>query len=321
MATRRARRLSSDCGVPGAKMGAERKPNRGERGSIAILALWALALISLLLAPVAFATRSTLQITRNALAESQARHAAEAGTQLGLARLMRRKDAGPSYFDGTPEVWQQGSTQVSISIADEAGKIDLNVAPLTMLTGLFAAVGAGRETAELLACNVLDHRGEFPADCPEQNGPHTGRRFAIPEQVAELPGINDALYDRIADCVTVATGASAVDPRVAPRAVLMAIPGASEAFVDAFLRERASWHDLAATAGLIPTAAAPFLMSTTSRDFTIVSIAKTVGGARYRAELQVRLTGRAAQPYEVIAWRTPPAERDTQSLRVARRVP
>jgi general secretion pathway protein K len=301
-------------------------PGDGEGGSIAILALWALALISLLLAPVAFATRGTLQITRNALAESQARHAAEAGTQLGLARLLRRQGTGPTYFDGSPEAWRQGSTRVSISIADEAGKIDLNVAPLTLLTGLFAAVGTGQEAAELLACNVLDRRGEFPADCPEQGGAHIGRRFVMPEQLAELPGINDALYDRIADCVTVATGASAIDPRVAPRTVLMAIPGASESFVDAFLRERATWQDLAATAGLVPTAAAPFLMATPGRDFTIVSIATTEGatsegGARYRAELQVRLTGRVAQPYEVVAWRTPSADRDSQPPRAARRVP
>jgi general secretion pathway protein K len=302
-------------------MGVERKPDSSEGGSIAILALWTLALISLLLAPVAFATRSTLQITRNAVAESQARHAAEAGTQLGLARLLRRQVAGSSYFDGTPEIWRKGSTQVSVAIADEAGKIDLNVAPLTLLTGLFTAVGTGREAAALLACNVLDHRGEFPAGCPEQGGPHIGHRFAMPEQLAELPGIDDALYDRIADCVTVATGASAVDPRVAPRAVLMAIPGAREAFVDAFLQERASSHDLTATAGLVPTDAAPFLMSTPGRDFTVVSIAKTENGARYRAELQVRLTGRVAQPYEVVAWRTPSADRDAQPPRPVRRAP
>ena len=132
-----------------------------ESGSIAILALWGIALIFILIAPVALATRGEVQIARNALAESRARLAAEAGTQLGLLHLLRQRDAGATAFDGTPKAWAQGSTRVAVAIADEAGKIDLNVAPLELLTGLFASVGEPREAAGLIACNVLDRRGDY----------------------------------------------------------------------------------------------------------------------------------------------------------------
>jgi hypothetical protein len=119
----------------------------------------------------------------------------------------------------------------------------------------------------------------------------------------------------VADCVTVATGASAIDPRVAPRAVLMAIPGASADLVDELLKDRASERDLAtADANFVPPAAAPFLMATPGRDFTVAATATTEGGARYRAELQIRLTGRATQPYQVVAWRAPPAEFATEAM-------
>jgi general secretion pathway protein K len=291
-------------------MRARREAGNRERGSIAILALWALTLIALLLAAIGFTTRGDLRIARNALAASQARLAAEAGTQLGLARLLRRHDAGRMYFDGTAEAWRQGSTRVAIAISDEAGKIDLNVAPVELLTGLFAAVGTGRETAELLACNILDRRGDIAPACPEPGASQIARRFAVIEELAEVPGVSEALYDRVSACVTVATGASAIDPRVAPRDVLMAIPGASDGVVDAFLKDRAVLRDLAvADAGFVPMAATAFLMATPGRDFTVVATATTESGARYRAELQIRLTGRAAQPYQVVAWRTPPAER------------
>ena len=289
-----------------------------ERGSIAILALWGIANIFKLIAPVAFATRGEIQIARNTLAESQARLAAEAGTQLGLLRLLRQHGSGAVYFDGTPQAWQQGSTRVAISISDDAGKIDLNVAPLDLLAGLFAAAGAPHEAAELFACNILDRRGDIGALCPQSDAPHGGRRFAVPEELAELPGIDDRLYERIADCVTVATGASAIDPMVASRTVLMAIPGATESLVDAFLESRATLRDFgAADANLLPSAA-PFLMVTPGRDFTIVATSTTPDGARYRAELQVRLTGRAAQPYQVVAWRTPPVDRGAAPVRQAR---
>ena len=284
-----------------------------ERGSIALLALWGVALIFMLIAPVAFATRGELQIARNALAESRARLAAEAGTQLGLQRLLRRHadtTSSGAAFDGTPESWQQGSTRVAIAIADEAGKIDLNLAPLEMITGLFDAAGAPQEAAQLIACNILDRRGDTGAGCPQADSPHAGQRFVAPEELAQLPGIDDALYNRVADAVTVATGASAVDPMVAPRIVLMAIPGATDSLVDSFIESRAMWRDLAsADVGLVPAAAASFVMVSPGRDYTIAATAITSDGARYRAELQVRLTGRSVQPYQVVGWRTPPPDR------------
>jgi len=289
-----------------------------ERGSVAILALWGVALIFMLIAPVAFATRGEVQIARNALAESRARLAAEAGTQLGLLRLLRRHDENGRIFDGTPEAWEQGSTRVRIAIADEAGKIDLNLGSLELLTGLFVAVGEPREAAALLACNVLDRRGDGDAACPQPDTPHAGRRFVACEELAAVPGVDARLYDRVADDITVATGASAIDPRVAPRAVLLAIPGATEGLVDSFLESRRLWHDLGAADATMLPAAAPYVTISPRRDFTIMAAAATSDGARYRAELQVRLTGRGTQPYQITGWRTPPADRVAPSVKPAR---
>src|SRR5579863_4645210 len=213
-------------------------------GSIAILALWGIALIFMLTAPVAFATRGELQIARNALAESRARLAAEAGTQLGLQRLLRRHGSGGAVFDGAPESWEQGSTKVAIAIADEAGKIDLNLAPVELLAGLFSAAGEPDEVALLLACNVLNRRGDNASSCPDSDPPTAGQRFVAPEELAQLPGVSEPLYNRVADAITVVSGASAIDPRVAPRLVLMALPGATNSLVDSFLDSRSAWRGL-----------------------------------------------------------------------------
>jgi hypothetical protein len=62
-------------------------------------------------------------------------------------------------------------------------------------------------------------------------------------------------------------------------------------------------------------------MTSPGRDYTITATATTGEGARYRAELQVRLTGRAAQPYQVIAWRTPSADRGEMPTTKSRRIP
>ena len=281
-----------------------------ERGSIAILALWGVALIAVLLIAASFATRSEVLIARNALAASRARLAAEAGTQLGLARLLRGPRDGATAFDGTAETWRDGATGVQIAIFDEAGKIDINQAPIELLTGLFVAVGKPRDEAALLACNILDRRGDYAAACPGGEGAGGSYRFTAAEELAQLPGFDAALYDAVADCVTVATGASAIDPLVASRTVLLALPGATEGLVDSYLESRATSHDLATAAEMLKQSpAAPFVMASPRRDFTIEAVAATADHARYRADLQVRLTELPGRPYQVLAWRAPPVDR------------
>jgi general secretion pathway protein K len=296
---------------------------RAEAGSITILALWSVAIIAFLLAAATATTRTELLTTQNAIAESQARLAAVAGTQLGVARLLRRRAAGTLVFDGTPELWRDGTTPVEIAIIDEAGKLDLNEGPLELLSGLLVAVGRPREEAQLLACNIFDWRGDPDPSCPEPGGQRRSyRRFAVPEQLAQVPGFSEPLYDAVADYVTVATRASAIDPLVAARPVLLAIPGADATTVDAFLESRAQFHDVAAAdSGLGPLRVLAFVTTTPAREFTIRAIAATPSRARYRADLLIRLTSTPNHPFEVLAARAPPVDRGRQMSPPTRGIP
>lgn len=278
---------------------------RGEAGSVAILVLWGAALIFILLAAANFTSRTEIAVARNAIAAARARHAAEGGTQLGLERLLARRADGAMIFDGRKEAWQDNAAKVTISIQDEAGKIDVNQAAQPFLAGLFVAVGRKPEEARLLSCRILARRGTASAACPA--GPlGDSMLFAAPEELAALPGFGDRLYAAIADYVTVQTGASAIDPMVAARTVLMSVPGATKEIVDEFL---ANWQMLgdvtqgASGFGTLPPS--PYLMASPVREFTVSAVAVTEG-ARYRADLQLRLTGMANRSYEVLAWRAPP---------------
>ena len=120
--------------------------------------------------------------------------------------------------------------RVAITLADEAGKIDLNQAPAPNCSPASSSrSGRPKETAFLLACRIVERRGGQPPDCPAPpaSAPLHPAIFAAPEELAQLPGFDDRLYQQVADDVTVASGANAVDPMVAPRAVLLALPGAT----------------------------------------------------------------------------------------------
>ena len=137
-----------------------------------------------------------------------------------------------------------------------------------------------------------------------------------------MPGFDDSLYDEIADYVTVATRASAIDPLVAARPVLLAIPGATPGLVDGFVESRVRWHDIAgADSGLGLGHALPFVTTSPAREFTITAVARDAARAAYRADLLVRLTERRANPYEILAMRAPPSDRGRQVSPPPRRVP
>jgi general secretion pathway protein K len=283
-------------------------PRADERGSVTILVLWGIAIVFALLAAASYTTRTEVAIARNEVGAMRARYAAEAGTQIGLARFLAQRARGAAIFDGHQEAWRDGTIGVDIAIQDEAGRIDINQAPLELLEGLFVAVGRPKEAALLLACRVLEHRGSSAPDCPEPpDAPAVAPAvFVAPEELAALPGFGDRLYQSVADFVTVATGATSIDPMVAPRTVLMALPGATADQVDSWLSNRAMIAETEPEASGFETLGyTPYLMVTPLRDFTVSAVATTAEGARARADLQIRLTGVANRPYVVMAWRTP----------------
>jgi general secretion pathway protein K len=279
-----------------------------ERGAALVVVLWGIALIAAAIVAIGMMTRSESLIARNALENARARHAAEAGVQLALHRLLSYS-RGAHRFDGMPETWQDGTTAVALAIQDEEGKIDLNVAPFALILGALRSAGASPPDALAIACAIVARRGYVDPQCVEGDTPPPaiapGLLVAV-EEARRLFGVDETLYRRLAPLVTVFSGSAAIDPRVAPRDVLIAVPTLSPGFVDSYLGRRALWRDGAGPEGLGDMRDRRFFAISTGRTFAISARATTAGGARHSAEMVVRLTHRADQPYAVLAWREPP---------------
>ncbi len=280
---------------------------QSERGMVLIVVLWAVAIISFVLVAVNFTAESETFIARNSVAAARARHAAEGGIQIGLARLLARHDDPNAAFDGTAEPADIAGTRVDIAITDEAGKIDINVAPMELLFGLFKAIGRPTPQATLLACQIVERRGDGDPACgPASSERRTHPLFTTVGELAFLPGIDPATYAAIADHVTIRTRASAIDPRAASRTVLLAVPGATASVVDTYLGQRAAFRDLGPETIQEALVASPALMLSQRRDFTIRAHAVT-NGAQYTVDMEVRLAPNAERPFTITAWHTPAA--------------
>lgn len=271
-----------------------------ERGIALVAVLWGLTILSIIAAAFLADTRGQSAITRNLLENAKARALADAGVYRAIAGILSIDPAIAWRADGTRYQMALGEGQVVISIFDEGGKVDLNRAQDRLLTGLFEVFEMSEDEAAALVDAIRDFADRD--DDPRPNGAedsdyaaaglHWGSKDAPFESVEELRqvlGVSRPLYDRLAPYLTVHSGRAQINPVVAPREVLMAMPGLNEEQVDALLaRREGDGNNRIRSVGTA---------------FTIRAEAMTSGGGRFIREAVVQRTADRRNPYLIREWR------------------
>lgn len=302
-----------------------RGANPRERGFALLLVIWVVAILSVLAAGFAVATRSESRLARNLLEAAEARALAEAGVaRAGLALLEtdpRRHWRG----DGTPhELTLDGGT-ARIRIEDEAGKIDLNVAPPELLSGLCLELRIDGSICAALVDGVRERRRAAAPPSAGQPLQLQPSRFQTPQvfgvgtqsitelqiaafgavdELSQLPGVDPETIERLRPFVTVYSQNPRIDPSVAPREVLLAIPGANPREVERLLEARDALN-LDPLAGALPTLSGvdTYVASGQLRIATILATGLTERGASFTRRAIVALTGVANHPVQTLEWR------------------
>ena len=272
----------------------------GQRGIALVAVLWGLAILSIIAAAFLADTRSQGTIARNLMENAKAQALADAGVYRAIAGILSIDPAIAWRADGTAYQLSLGEGEVLITIADEGGKVDINRAQDRLLRGLFEGSGMPENDAAALIDAIRDFADRDddrrPAGAEDDDyvaaGLEWGAKDAPFEAVEELQqvlGMSRPLYDRLAPFLTVYSGRAQVNPVVAPREVLMAMPGLGEEQVDALLARRAEAGD--ARARSVGTA------------FTIRAAAVTSGGGQFIREAVVQRTADRRNPYLIREWR------------------
>ncbi len=275
---------------------------RQDRGMALISVLWIVALLALITAAVLTQMRLHVTDLRAEIDSARLRWLADGAVQRGLLDLLAGPDGGTIPRDGTAVIFQQADMTVTLRITDETGKLDLNTAPKPLLAGLVNGLGledaSGRPVdADALADAVIDWRdrntvaellGAERATYETLGLPQLPRDGPFPTvlELGNVRAVTPALYAALAPYVTTASRARAVNPATAPRAVLMALPGAAPAQVDALLAARAAGarRPRLARADL-------WLTDRTGPGFLIEATVALPSGARYRTRLLVWIEG------------------------------
>lgn len=298
----------------------------GCRGFALIIVLWAGVLLCVIAASFALGMRAETRQAGNLVENAGAGAIADAAIRRGIVALLAGAPDARWIRDGRVYVLPFGGGSMRIRLTSENGKIDLNTAPEGLIEGLLSALAASGELsspyqAMRIAAAILDWRDPDqlvrPDGAEDPSYRAAGRAFGARdgaflsvEELSLVRGVDAEVYARLAPRVSVHSWAAQVDPVTAPRDVLLAIPGMDSDSVDRFVSARHRWYaGLPEAGGAAPrlplellSPGAPYLSREGSRIYTVDAVGESPGGVRASRRAVVRLTGRAREPYSIVAW-------------------
>ncbi|MDQ3057842.1 MAG: type II secretion system protein GspK, partial [Pseudomonadota bacterium] len=180
------------------------------RGAALLLVMWLIALLTALVGAFALTSHMENLQGRVLVRGIEAEQAARAGFEYAMTRIDTPDPQRRWLPDGRAYTWRFDDTEVEIRLIDEAGKIDINAADATLLSGLLRAVGAEPDIAAAVASAILDWRDPDPltqpqggAEDPEYAAAERayGAKDAPFDTVAEIEqvlGMTPALYEKVA---------------------------------------------------------------------------------------------------------------------------
>lgn len=212
-----------------------RTHGRRTRGAALVLVLWLIALLTAVVGAFALSARIEHLQQRVSSDDAVGQEAARAGVEYALYRLQPNALQPPWTPDGRRYRWTFDSWTIDLRIIDENGKVNLNLADVTLLGGLMEAMEVEPARAKQLAGAIIDWRdpdslkqpggGAETADYVAAGLPYGARnaRFETLGELQRVLGMDPALYERLEPLLTLYSRQSRPDPRFASGPVLQAL--------------------------------------------------------------------------------------------------
>jgi general secretion pathway protein K len=272
-----------------------------ERGIALVSVLWVLSLLSMIAAAAISTSRLFATLERSAVRGAEMDAIVEAGLSRGVLGIIDKRPEQRWRVDGLPQKYTFNGAQLQISVQDELGKFDLNAVDEQQIKSIFASVGIDSDTADTLASRVVAWRSpESGSESEDSLRRPRHAPFQSIDEVKLVEGIGQELFAKIEPAITVHSRRPTIDPEIAPRAALLALPGVDPDRVDEIIEARIKGDadaDLDSRPGVLDVN-----VPLSGRVFTIT--VEAVGeGARARRTAVVLITTDPKRPYLVLDWR------------------
>lgn len=286
---------------------------RSQTGMALVIVLWVVTLLTVIAASFSLGMRREAGTLRHLLEVAEARAAAEAGVRYAMLGLAESDRSAAWDADGRPRELEFGDIRLTIRVAHEASRIDLNAADSELIDGLLLSTGVSDANARaFLRDNILDWRDSSPHRRAEglsvvdyrsaglNYGPRNGPFLAV-EELLLVPGVTPELYRRLSPLLTVHSRQSGVNFLGASEPVLMALPGIDAQAVSAYLERR----EAALEQGLpAPDLAGLGLGAPGAGAYSVYSVARLPSGLEQGVRVVLVPASAADQePYTIVHYR------------------
>jgi len=296
-----------------------------EEGIALVLVIWVVTLLMAIAGAFLYAMRTDARAARNAALIARGEALAQAAVSRAVIELFKPQE-GPEVWRREGEVrhWVFDRARVSIRLSNESAKIDVNTANNELLKGLFRYAGMGEDDAAKLLDAVLDWRDtdslRRPLGAEESEYAQAGYKgrpanypFQSTEELQLVLGMTAEAYQRIAPMITVYSRQSGVNPHLARRPVLLAIPGVAAEAVDFFLGERNAAISEGRMAPIF-TAAGPYASYAQTAAASIrVDVVFDEGVIVSRDAVAMLSPQFPRRPYTLLAWREVSRDKDASA--------
>ena len=286
---------------------------RTQRGVALILVLWVVTLLAVIAGSFVYAARSSALTAGNLVAISRARALADAGVHRGLFELAKpSNDAERWMADGRERTFNLEDAEIRVVMRDETAKIDLNAASDALLKGLLLSVGVDEDRANQIVDAVVDWRDADDLVRPQgaerdryealglpyipANGP-----FQAVDELQRVIGVTPDVFRAVAGALTVFSGQAGINSTLAPRQVLLAMPGATEESVDAYIAQREEILAVGQMPASFPPAAG-FESATAAQVYNLLSLASASDGTQFVRDAVAKPTQDPRNPFVILFW-------------------
>ncbi len=285
-----------------------------ERGVALVLVMWVAVILGVVAASFILERRTETLVVMNSISMARVEAAAGAGVTRAIAESYRNDPTADGAWkrDGTPHDWVFEGVAVRVEMRDESAKIDINTASEPLLRGLLVSIGLSAEDADRLLDAILDWRdadsfkrpnGAEEADYRAAGlsyGPGNAP-FQATEELQLVLGMRPEIYRRLAPSVTVYSRQPGVNPQVASREVLLAIPGLTAEIVDDYIARRETARASGQPLPSLPQAGA--YAAGITPVLNVRSTAQGEDGTVFTREAVALLRAVPRKPVTFVAWR------------------
>ena len=287
---------------------------RAQSGVALVLVMWVSVLLTVIASSFIVERRTETLIVRNSVSMARAQAVADAGVYRAVMELYRADatTAANAWKRNGVQEWSFDGVPVRVEMLDESGRIDINTASDPLLRGLLVSVGLADDELARVLDAILDWRdpdslkrvnGAEEADYRAAGLPYkpANSHFQALEELQLVLGMRPEIYRRIAPLATVFSRQAGVNTQVAPREVLLAIPGITAEIVDPFLQRREEARAANQPLPVLTQAAA--FNTGNSMVVTVRAEARLDDGTYFAREAVALLRPIPRKPVTFVAWR------------------